>query len=114
MTQTKLKKRLSLSVRFARKPRDMEALLAWIAPEEDGYQDSPKQTLVDRVFKLSNEEYDDFASDMLKPRDWINGGGFLHSTNETHIAIAIESEGRQTLYLDPSGHNYGRYVGIAA
>ena len=114
MTKTKLKNRLALSVRFARKPRDMSELLAWIAPDENGNRDSPKQTLVDRVFKLSNEEYDDFASDMLKSRDWINGGGFLRATNETHIAIAIESEGRQTLYLDPSGHNYGRYVGIAA
>ena len=114
MTQTKLESRLALSVRFARKPKDMEELLAWIAPDEDGYQDSPKQTLVDRVFTLSNAEYDDFASDMLMARDWINGGGTLPSAQVTHIAIAIESDGRPTLYLDPSGHNYGRYVGIAA
>ncbi len=27
--------------------------------------------------------------------------------------VAVRAEGRQTLYVDPSGGSYGRYVGVA-
>ncbi|MBF0116457.1 MAG: hypothetical protein HQM04_15625 [Magnetococcales bacterium] len=111
MTKTTLTEKIEILARFARKPRDIGEMLAWIAPDGDGNQDPPEKTLVHESIQMTNAEYDDFADNMLEPRAWIEGGGFF---GKFRIAIAIESEGRQTLYLDPSGHNYGRYVGIAA
>jgi hypothetical protein len=46
---------------------------------------------------------------LLKGRDWLAGkGGF---NNGSRVVIAVESEG-QTIYVNPEGHDYARYVGF--
>jgi hypothetical protein len=60
---------------------------------------------------LSAIEYDSFLSSPLGRRSWLKGRGGWDK-NGVRRAIALKCPGRITLYVDPSGYDYGRYVGV--
>jgi len=45
----------------------------------------------------------------LARREWLAGKGGWRG--EIRLAIAVVAPDRETLYVDPSGSDYGRYVG---
>jgi hypothetical protein len=47
----------------------------------------------------------------LGRRSWLKGRGGWDK-NGVRRAIALKCPGRITLYVDPSGYDYGRYVGV--
>jgi hypothetical protein len=47
----------------------------------------------------------------LNGRSWLKGRGGWDK-NGVRRAIALKCPGRITLYVDPSGYDYGRYVGV--
>ena len=50
-----------------------------------------------------------FIARPLAKREWLAGkGGYQGNIKQ---AIALVCPGRETLYIDPSGSDYGRYVG---
>ncbi len=67
---------------------------------------------------MTASEYDDFADNFLLGRPWLEGkGGHSIKRNgdhaaEIHHAIEVTAPDRETLYVNPSGHSYARYVGI--
>jgi len=64
-----------------------------------------------RVVTRTADDYDRFASDLLAERDWLAGkGGWTR--DGTRLAIAVTAPGRRTLFVDPSGASYARYVAI--
>ena len=93
-----------LRVRFTRKPVDLHEVLA-----ATPYDERPEPVVIS---ELTTAEYDVFANTLLQDRDWLAGkGGYLdHATR--HV-VEVKAENRKTLYVDPSGSAYGRYVGIA-
>ncbi|GHU15393.1 hypothetical protein AGMMS50225_28610 [Betaproteobacteria bacterium] len=47
----------------------------------------------------------------LADRDWLAGrGGYLKDDGRS--VVEVSAPNRTTLFVDPSGSNYGRYVGI--
>jgi hypothetical protein len=75
---------------------------------------------VDTVVQLSNEDFDLFCGDLLRSRDWLRGlGGYRripghegYTTTRLCVLVYTEREGTRTsLYVDPSGYDYARYVG---
>jgi hypothetical protein len=64
-----------------------------------------------RLNALSAIEYDSFLSSPLGRRSWLKGRGGWDK-NGVRRAIALKCPGRITLYVDPSGYDYGRYVGV--
>ena len=96
-----------IRARFARKPCDLDDVL---------HNTDPSAVLepIDIAWRkaLTEAEYDAFANTLLQDRDWLAGkGGYLDQT--TRHVVEVKAENRKTLYVDPSGSAYGRYVGIA-
>lgn len=93
-------------VRFARKPFRFDEVEAAAGDADDlGCRVAIVETKT-----LSAEEYDDFTSSLLRDREWLAGkGGYL---NKKRQVVAVTAPDRRTLYVDPSGSSYGRYVGL--
>lgn len=102
----------TIRVLFARKQLNLEQVLQYIAPWEEGSVPEATRVKIIEQKSLTPEEYDTFVSDFFVDHDWLAGKG--GTTGKMVLAIEVVCPGRQTLYVDPSGHNYARYVGIAA
>ena len=90
---------LSIRLPFARKPADLS---------EVGGEGNYK-VFVTETREMTPAEFDAFASQLLKSRDWLNGkGGYFE---DGRLCVEIRATGRPLLYVDPSGGNFGRYVG---
>ena len=91
--------------RFARKPCDLDDVL---------HNTDPSAVLepIDIAWRkaLTEAEYDAFANTLLQDRDWLAGLGG-HADGRRRV-VAVSAPGRTTVFVDPSGSAYGRYVGI--
>lgn len=98
----------TLRISFVRKPADLQEVLA--APSWNSTP--PEPVVISEIRELTTVEYDDFADALLQDRDWLAGKGGFPDQATRHV-VAVVAENRKTLYVDPSGSAYGRYVGIA-
>jgi len=89
---------LSIRLPFARKPENLSALggegLHWVWVTET------------RV--LSQPAFDEFASHLLKSRDWLAGKG--GGKGDAYFCVEVCAPGRPYLYVNSEGSSYGRYV----
>lgn len=92
--------------RFTRKPCTLEDVLHNSDPSAP-----PEPITIEARKELTAAEYNAFASTLLEDRDWLAGrGGYAEGRR---CVVEVSAPGRTTLYVDPSGGSYGRYVGIA-
>jgi len=97
----------AIKVRFTCKPADLDCVLS------HGASSAPADEIEIELRKeLTETEYDEFASTMLEDRDWLAGRGG-HLNHHTRRVIEVTAPHRTTLFVDPSGYRYGRYVGVA-
>ncbi len=97
-----------IKVRFARKPNDLADVLASLR-----YGDLATYVDIESRQAMTEAEYDAFTGALLADRDWLAGrGGFLEGGGRS--VVEVTAPNRTTLYIDPSGSSYGRYVGIRA
>jgi len=61
--------------------------------------------------KLSQSDYDKFTADFFASQPWLDGKGGIDEDGTRHV-IQVTAQARQTLHIDPQGHDYARYVGI--
>ena len=95
-----------IRARFARKPCDLDEVLHNTDPS------APFEPIEIAWRKaLTEAEYDAFADALLEDRDWLAGLGG-HANGRRRV-VAVSAPGRTTVFVDPSGSSYGRYVGIA-
>ena len=95
-----------IRARFARKPYSLEEVLHNTDPS------APFEPIEIAWRKaLTEAEYDAFANTLLQDRDWLAGLGG-HGDGCRRV-VAVSAPGRTTVFVDPSGSSYGRYVGIA-
>ena len=91
--------------RFARKPCDLDEVL---------HNTDPSAALepIDIAWRkaLTEAEYDAFANTLLQDRDCLAGLGG-HADGRRRV-VAVSAPRRTTVFVDPSGSAYGRYVGI--
>ena len=92
--------------RFARKPCSLNEVLHNSDPSAP-----PESVAVEFRKELTVAEYDTFANTLLEDRDWLAGRGG-HANGHRQV-VEVSAPGRTTLYVDPSGSSYGRYVGVA-
>ncbi len=97
-----------IKVVYARKPADWQELETCSRP--DSGTAYPTQIIETR--EMTEAEYEAFIARPLAKREWLAGKGGWKN-NDVRLAIALVCPGRETLYVDPSGSNYGRYVGRA-
>lgn len=96
----------AIHARFTRKPCSLDEVLHNSDPS------APLESITIEFRKaLTTAEYDAFADTLLEDRDWLAGrGGHVNGHRQV---VEISAPGRTTLYVDPSGGSYGRYVGVA-
>lgn len=103
----------TLYARFARKPRTLDEVLHNDDPQALplAAQARPERIEIAWTQKLSTAEYDDFANNLLADRAWLaERGGYLGDSGRR--VVKVTARNRTTLYVDPSGSSYGRYVGV--
>jgi hypothetical protein len=91
---------------FVRKPSSLESI------DLEALNDAGDMEYahVAETQEMTTEEYDEFAGDFFKSRPWLAGKG--GSKKYLRQVIAVSAPDRETLYIDPSGHDYARYVGL--
>jgi len=95
-----------ITVRYARKPTDLDEVKS-AANDRSGYA---FETAITETVTLSHAEYDAFTRSFLKDYAWLTGKGGV--VNKIHQAVAVTAPERPTLYVNPEGSSYGRYVGM--
>ncbi len=96
-----------IHVVYARKPVDWHEIESGSRP--DCGEAIPTQ--ISETREMTEAEYNAFIARPLAKREWLAGkGGYQGNIKQ---AIALVCQGRETLYVDPSGSDYGRYVGRA-
>ena len=90
--------KLGIRLPFARKPVDLQDI-------SGGGDD---EIYVIESIAMTPEEYDEFASNFLLPREWLAGKGSY--AGQGRFCVEVYAPGRPYLYVDPSGSNYDRYV----
>ena len=96
----------TIRARFTRKPCSLDEVLHNSDPGT-----SPEPITIELRKELTVAEYDIFANTLLQDRDWLTGRGG-HANGQRQV-VEVSAPGRTTLYVDPSGGSYGRYVGVA-
>ena len=96
----------TIRARFTRKPCSIDEVLHNSDPSAP-----PESITVEFRKEMTTAEYDAFASTLLEDRDWLAGRG--GHTNGQRQVVEVSAPGCTTLYVDPSGSSYGRYVGVA-
>ncbi len=89
---------LSIRLPFARKPENLSALGG----------EGLHRVWVTETRVLSQPAFDEFASDLLKSRDWLAGKG--GGSGDAYFCVEVCAPGRPYLYVNPEGSSYGRYV----
>ena len=96
----------TIRARFTRKPCSLDEVL------HDSDPSAPPESITIEFRKeLTPAEYDAFANSLLEDHDWLTGRGG-HADGHRCV-VEVSAPGRTTLYVDPSGSSYGRYVGVA-
>lgn len=95
-----------LLIRFARKPECLAEVIA--AAHSSAYH--LERVAIAETVSLTTTEYDAFTRSFLKDRSWLAGkGGCINGNIQ---AVAVTAPERSTLYINPEGFSYARYVGI--
>ena len=89
---------LSVRLPFARKPADLS--------EVGGFGNT--RILVTETREMTQSDFDSFASNLMKSRDWLRGKG--GGTGDGYFCVEVHAPGRSYLYVNPEGGDYARYV----
>ena len=96
----------SIRARFIRKPCSIDEVHHNSDPSAP-----PEVITIEFRKELTATESDAFANTLLEDHDWLAGRGG-HVDGHRRV-VEISAPGRTTLFVDPSGSSYGRYVGVA-
>lgn len=98
------------------------------------YRLDSERCKVTELAMLTDEEYDDFAANLMRDTAWLAGKGgdfsddprlsdvvdFYKMTEEERnifrstcyrVVIAVKSPNRHSIFVDPQGYDYARYIG---
>lgn len=89
---------LSVRLPFGRKPADLTDIAAC----------GDYTVYVTETREMEPEEFDGFAMNLGKSRDWLKGKGGYHGKGR--LCVEVHAPGRPYLFIDASGGDYPRYV----
>lgn len=89
---------LSIRLPFGRKPADITDIAAT----------GDYVVYVTESRAMTPEEFDGFAMNLYKSRDWLKGkGGYFM---QGRLCVEVHAPDRPYLFIDPSGGDYPRYI----
>lgn len=89
---------LGIRLSFGRKPSDIREIAAC----------GDYTVYVTETREMTPEEFDGFAMNLYKSRDWLKGKGGYYG--DGRLCVEVHAPGRPYLFIDPSGSDSGRYV----
>lgn len=92
---------------LVRKPSDLDEVLS--LTQKYGFEAT--EVKVAETIKLDEKTYQNICNNPLADYNFLAGKGG-YDDNEMRQVIALSCKGKQTLYADPSGSSYCRYLGI--
>jgi hypothetical protein len=95
-----------VNVHFARKSVNLEAALL-------DHDRNIEAAWIEARQPMTTAEYDAFTACFLADHAWLADRGGLSPSGRTRV-VEVSAPNRQTLYVNPEGYGYARYVGIAA
>jgi hypothetical protein len=96
-----------ITIRFARKPSSLQEMKAEInSPDCEVAKCEVAETV-----RLTTGEYDAFTRLIYKEWSWLEGRG--GDKGGIRQVVAITAPGRETLYANPEGYSYARFIGTA-
>lgn len=96
-----------VTVRFARKPSSLQEMHA----EINSHGCEVAKCEIAETVTLTTEEYDSFTRLIYKDWPWLDGRG--GDRNGIRQVVAITAPERETLYANPEGYSYARYIGTS-
>ena len=98
--QTIAVEQLGVRLPFARKPAHLR--------EVSETSDRSNLVYVIETREMTPAEFDALSSSLLRSREWLKGkGGYVGAGR---LCVEVRALGRPSLYIDPSGGDYPRYV----
>lgn len=91
-------------LKFVRKPANLDDVRA-----EKG---DSRPALVIETRQITAAEYDAIGRSLLASRPWLAGKGGIEGGAAR--CVALEAPDRATMYINPEGSDYARYVALAA
>ena len=89
---------LGVTLPFARKPADLSDLGG--GPQS--------KVFVIETKTMEAAEFDEFAANLMRSRDWLKGKGGTHGNG--CLCLEVCAPGRPFLYVNPEGGDYARYI----
>lgn len=101
-----------VKVKFSRKPVDLDEVLS--VERNPEHFDTHTCEIIESI-EFTEKQYDTFTKSFMRNHDWLNGKGGYKELENGFIrqVIEVSAPNRQTLFIDPSGYSYARYVGLA-
>ncbi len=93
---------------MVRKPSDLNEVKSTTRTNSDRLE----SVAVVETINLTPAEYKRVCESPLDDYDFLKGKGGYSSEHEYRQVIEITADGQPTLYADPSGSNYCRYLGL--
>lgn len=93
---------------LVRKPSDLEDVIQMT--RKYGSQDSETVVIAETI-RLNEQTYKAVVEHPLLDRDFLAGKGGYNDDGMREV-IALTCKGHKTLYADPSGSSYCRYLGV--
>ncbi len=91
---------------FFRKPMSLKEIESGAFNDEGDMAEAD----ISETVTLTTNDYDDFASNFMLGRPWLDGKGGLK--NRIRQVVKVTAPDREDLFIDPSGYSYARYVGV--
>lgn len=99
---------------MVRKPSDIEEVLSVSTTIVRDCSFRVEEVEIAETINLSKAEYKKICERPLDDYDFLTGkGGYeIHDDKEYRQVVELTCDGHLTLYTDPSGSSYCRYLGI--
>ena len=97
----------TLKTYLIRKPSDVEEVISMAKR----YPSRVEMVKVVETITLTETQYNSLSQKPLRDYDFLAGkGGYDNDGNR--MVVELTCDGKQSLYVDPSGSAYCRYLGI--
>ena len=93
---------------MVRKPSDLDEVKSTTRANSDKLE----TVAVTETIKLTPAEYKRVCKHLLADYRFLKGKGGYSSEHEYRQVVEITADGQPTLYADPSGSSYCRYLGM--
>lgn len=95
---------------MVRKPSDIEDVISTSVANRHEFEIAE----IVETIKLTPAQYQKICENPLNDYDFLNGkGGYnVHNNVDYRQVVELTCDGEQSLYADPSGSSYCRYLGL--